>query len=534
MKLLPKILFAAAALLLSPLSSAFCLFTPPYSDTFACTSPTVPVYEYVNDINRRRILLSEPAEITFVESGSAGPGWHRTGLQLSMLPASYNQSYVTRLEDVCRFYSPSSNSHLYTSSPAECAALKAPDSGWTFARIAFKSDPPVGGTCPVWSSYPVYRYFNNRAGAEADHRYSPDRTLKARLEADGWQDEGIAFCALTWFAGPMAGYGIAANSVVDAATCRADISTTPPTAGTSNATAGCIVVSQQPPMTHFVTVPKIYYQPENIAAHPYCEKLGGCYFGSGPVGDLFTAQSSSSLFDVVGHSFVQMSTQPGSRASVFGIYVNAVDTFPFNTGSPSVNPTFYFSTKAPPSPPTPGAQDPRVMPWKSPFRIDVEFAAYDLQIKTLVRGLGGHAIAHPILELLDTKSGHNIYVTVGAASGEAQGDFAAFDPVLGKTIVSTTFRANPAFRERVAGDAFTCNTNSSVSCDQGNNTYFRFRLRPVDVATVVATARGIDPALSPDIADYALDNFSFNVRVFGNAEMGLRINAIRVETFMRD
>ncbi|MEP7157462.1 MAG: hypothetical protein ABI905_16900, partial [Betaproteobacteria bacterium] len=101
-------------------------------------------------------------------------------------------------------------------------------------------------------------------------------------------------------------------------------------------------------------------------------------------------------------------------------------------------------------------------------------------------------------------------------------------------IVSTTFRANPAFGERVAGDAFTCNTNAQVSCDQGTNTTFRFRLRPVDMATIVATARGIDSALSADIADYALDNYSFNTRVFGDAEIGLRINAIRIETFMRD
>ena len=524
--------FAGILIGLTPLASAFCLYTPPYSDTFACNSPTVSVYEYVNDGNRRRIFLSEKTEIDFVENGFAGAGWHRTGLQLSMLPADYNQSYVTRLVDVCRFYSPESNSHLFTSSPAECAALKAPGSGWTYARVAFKSDPPVGGTCPAWSPYPVYRYFNNRAGNEADHRYSPDRTLKARLEVQGWIDEGIAFCSLGSSVGPMAAYGVATASVVDSATCRADTTTSPPTAGTSIANAGCVVVSQQLPMTRDVPVQNGIYRPENIATYPYCDRVGACYFGSPAFGDIFTAQTSASLADIANHSFVLTSTfQPLQRAGTFGIYVNAVDTYPVTAGSTSVNPTFYFSTRPPVAPAGP---DPRVMPWKSPFQIDVEIVLYELQVKTLVRRLGAHAIAHPIIELFDTKSGHNVYVTIGVVSGEPQGDFAAFDPVLGKTLVSTTFRANPAFGERVAGDTFTCNTNAFVDCAQGSNTYFRFRLRPVDVASVVATARNIDPTLSPDIADYALDNFSFNTRVFGDAEIGLRINTLRLETFMRE
>ena len=41
------------------------------------------------------------------------------------------------------------------------------------------------------------------------------------------------------------------------------------------------------------------------------------------------------------------------------------------------------------------------------------------------------------------------------------------------------------------------------------------------IAAVVRKARTLDPALSPNIADYAIDNFSFNNELLNNAQLGL-------------
>lgn len=158
-----------------------------------------------------------------------------------------------------------------------------------------------------------------------------------------------------------------------------------------------------------------------------------------------------------------------------------------------------------------------------------------MSVMTLLRRADGHAIAHPVIELIDTQSRHNVYITIATASGEPQADFAARDFGVGKPIISTLFRQDPAFGVRVSGDSFTCNTdNTELGCEQGINRVFRFRLRPADIVSVISRARELDPDLSANIADYAIDNFSFNTEVSGDAKIGLSLYGYKLEVYMRD
>lgn len=516
-KILMRTALAGFALCAASLCSAFCFTVTPYSDRLCDFSTTVGVYEYVNSNTLRRILLSDPFELDFVDRGLAGPGWHRTSMVLSMLPADYNQSYVKQLVDICRFYAPSVNSHFFSSNAFECALLKEPGTGWIFERVAFKADPPVNGVCPAWSPIPVFRYYNNRAAyGDTTHRYSPDRSLKSKLEADGWIDEGIGFCAVNWSQLPVKTYTIDSDRVVPQGNCET----------ATGSMGGCIEVNQQAQLSRV-----IYGEDTCLFAIPYLGRVIPPYLSRTGVCSNYavhTAIAAANHEEVAAHSFVQTYVPMIAFAS-YGIYVNSRDINSAEIAATSINPKFQFQTQPPVDL---AAPDLRVMPWKDGIYRDVEIS-FNATVRTLRRGADGHAIAHPTIELIDTRSRRNVYLTIGTISGEPQADFSARDFGIGKPIISTTFRADPAFGVRLAGNTFICNTNGPDSlCDQKDNTFFKFRLRPADIASVVERASKLDPAISRNIADYAIDNFSFNTEVSGDAEIGLNLRQYTLQIYV--
>ena len=62
---------------------------------------------------------------------------------------------------------------------------------------------------------------------------------------------------------------------------------------------------------------------------------------------------------------------------------------------------------------------------------------------------------------------------------------------------------------------------------------FAFRLRKQDISLVIARARTLDTALSADIADYAIDNFSFNNEVSPDGQVGLTLTNYTLSIFNR-
>lgn len=482
------------------------------------TPPRDDVIEFLNDITKRRVLLASQAEMDFVEKGLAGPGWRRSGLVLTVA-AGIGTPIIP---DVFRFYAPSVNSHFFTIDPAEVEVLKNPASGWIYEGNRFQSLAPAEGSCPALSPVPVYRLYNNRAQfRDTIHRFTPDQTVRQALIGQGWIYEGVALCAIGWYYKPNAIFEIDTTKVLPSTECENE----------SLNLGACVGLNQSPLMPYFVSAgaqtPPLTYMPYGSVV-----SLGRLpRFVTAPEGDIITPVNSNSLAEITEHAFVQMS-RPGNFP-FYGIYVNSRD----RTTSPlfpymSINPLYQFVT----TPPKENEPDKRLMPWRDGIVRTLELS-FTLEISYVRRAdEGSHAISHPTLELIDTRTRRNLYITLAGgqtvplSTNEAEDYFAA-DIGTGKVIVSTSFRANPGFGERIYGNSFFCSATASIhQCDQpSTGSSFAFRLRPADIAYVIAKARKLDQTLSPNIADYAIDNFSFNNEVFGNAELGVGLSSYRLE-----
>lgn len=309
---------------------------------------------------------------------------------------------------------------------------------------------------------------------------------------------------------PVASYTLVPARVVPSALCEDEIS----------GLGGCVGINQQPEMPRII--PQDQQTPADPMVIPFVRRTG-------TTGEVHTAQVNGTLYDIDTHSFAQVK----ASSAEIGIYVNTIDR---NTPVPatSVNPLYQFIT----TPPAGAEADRRVMPWKDSVSRDIELA-FGLTMKIMQRANEqGFAQSHPVIELIDTISRRNFYITIGAAAvmplpTTPETDFYGKDFGAGNAIVSTVFRENPGFGVPVAGTAFSCNTFNSADVCPPTETLFRFRLRRQDIAFVIAKARALDPALSADIADYAIDNFSFNNEVQGNAQVGLRLTNYTLSIFAR-
>lgn len=309
---------------------------------------------------------------------------------------------------------------------------------------------------------------------------------------------------------PTASFTLVPARVVRSALCEDEIT----------GLGGCVGINQQPEMPRII--PLNQQTPTDPAVIPFSRRTG-------TTGDVHTAQTATSLYEIDARSLAQTR----ANSSDIGIYVNGFD---LTTSIPatSVNPIYQFTT----TPPTPGETDRRIMPWKDSVNRDLELS-FGLLIRIMQRASAqGYAQSHPVIELIDTKSRRNFYITIGAAAvaplpTTPEGDFFGKDFGFGNAIISTIFRDNPGFGVRLAGNGFWCNTaNNAGSCPQ-TETLFSFRLRKQDIAFVIARARTLDPALSADIADYAIDNFSFNNEVSPDGQVGLTLTNYTLSIFNR-
>lgn len=172
-----------------------------YSPAFASEGAVV---EFYNTSLDNYFITADANEAAQIDSGSAGPGWIRTG-------NSFNSGGST---SVCRFYgsySPGPNSHFYTVNAEECQGLKdqqipagdprkLTDKSWNFESLDFVSTPPttgvINGMCPS-GTVPVYRAYNNgyARGVDSNHRITSSSTAIQEVVTRGWSNEGIVMCA---------------------------------------------------------------------------------------------------------------------------------------------------------------------------------------------------------------------------------------------------------------------------------------------------------------------------------------------------
>ena len=145
-----------------------------------------------------------PAEIAALDAG-VFPGWSRTGEKLSgvYLTDPSTGGVQAPVTPVCRFYGlPSAglDTHFFSASPAECAAVAAKWPGiWLLETMtAFYVYPAntTEGSCPD-GTVPVYRVYNNRP--DANHRYTTSIAIRDSMVQAGWIPEGygpnaVAFC----------------------------------------------------------------------------------------------------------------------------------------------------------------------------------------------------------------------------------------------------------------------------------------------------------------------------------------------------
>lgn len=160
--------------------------------------------EFYNTSTGHYFVTSTASEALGVDAGAAGPGWVRTGRSFQVWSTATNAPGDAH--PVCRFYSTLANSHFYTASASECAALQAMEAqdraanggqtkGWAYEGTAFFVQAPTGGQCPA-GTLPVTRLYNHgfESGEGSNHRFVDDPALQQLMADRGWSAEGPAFC----------------------------------------------------------------------------------------------------------------------------------------------------------------------------------------------------------------------------------------------------------------------------------------------------------------------------------------------------
>ncbi len=157
---------------------------------------TAVAVEYYWATRDHYFVTANPAEIAALDASPPG-GWVRTGWTFGAYAGP-----TTGASPVCRFYIPPiyGDSHYYSASPAECAAVRTAFPGFILeAPDVFDIVLPdmTTGACPT-GSIPVYRLWNNRA--DTNHRYTTSVVVRNQMLAQGYVAEGygpdiVSMCA---------------------------------------------------------------------------------------------------------------------------------------------------------------------------------------------------------------------------------------------------------------------------------------------------------------------------------------------------
>lgn len=147
------------------------------------------VVEFYNPDYGHYFRTGDRDEPALVESGAVG-NWKKTEDHFVAWRDASSGAVP-----VCRMYNAAFRSHFYTANMADCDWLRQ-NTDWKFESIAFYAKLPVGGACPA-GSRAVHRFYNNRQAAnDGNHRFVTSReAFEAKLRAQGWTYEGVAFCA---------------------------------------------------------------------------------------------------------------------------------------------------------------------------------------------------------------------------------------------------------------------------------------------------------------------------------------------------
>ncbi|MGE5096779.1 MAG: hypothetical protein ACM3SO_16705 [Betaproteobacteria bacterium] len=181
----------------------------------SAAAPDTEAVEFYNTFINHYFVTATASEAQAIDSGSAGPGWQRTGRSY---PAWIDKSAApATAQPVCRFYSSGANSHFYTASASECAGLRQLEAteraqggtvkGWQYEGVAFYIQAPAAGQCAT-GTVPISRAYNNgfANGAGSNHRFIDSTELQSLMADRSWIVEGVVMCSQ-----PKSGTGTNAN-----------------------------------------------------------------------------------------------------------------------------------------------------------------------------------------------------------------------------------------------------------------------------------------------------------------------------------
>lgn len=461
------------------------------------------------------LILSNPQEIAAV--AAPGTGWVRTGYSF----AARNESQYA--PNVCRFNAPAVGSHFYTGFAYECDALRTHDLGWVYEGNDFSIPlPDAVGQC-VGAQVPIHRFYDNRPG-DPNHRYVADLSERNRMAREGWIDEGVVFCALAADRVPVKAFAFGAGVSSTSGTSTTVLASIRPRAECEDEAlnlGSCVGLEQVPALANEI----VSWLP------PFYVTLGPDYSDAftaltGFNGNVYTAQDPHDASAVAAHSFVQTL---GIGTSIVGARLVSTDRVAGDLAS--ITPIYRLPTRAPAA----SAFDGRVFPWRFPNRAELDLS-FGLEVNRLARATPeSQAYGHATLVFHDARGGQDFRVTLQAyGSGVAgdPGDFVMRDATTGRVIVSTGFRAAPAFGTRLAGDFMHCDDVAHPgTCDRPGENRYAFRIDRAAFADILGRARMADAALSADPSDYALASFQFKNEVYRAAELGGHVQDLRVEIF---
>lgn len=498
---MPRIARNAAYAYFLILSTACALLPASNAAAFPILLWTNTAVEYYNRDLDHYVMVTDGSEIRDIDTGKAGPGWIRTGYGFGVYPYPVPSGAVCPRycgEPVSRFYGTPGlgpNSHFFTGDPAEAAGLKQPGTGWSFEKVAFAvALPDAAGNCNSSGRTPVYRFYNNRwMFNDSNHRYVTSVAERARMQAKGWIDEGVKFCAYGEDDVALAVFAVLPDlttAILPSAACEDE----------TQRLGSCMAVNNLPP-------PTILY-PAPIGQSP--PLAFGDVTGMNTYANYVASTAPASI--AATDRFVQR------NGTAYGIHV---DTRARGASIySSINPLYQFKTTV-----TPGTADARLFPFARIYENDAQIVVkFLMNVRTVnLRNSASHAYGHPTIEFIDQRSGRHLYLTALAYGTVAAADFVAPDVATGKVIVGTTFRNDSPFMRNFGTWTFPTPSGFVPENPWGRGGQFEYRVDRAEMRRAVDAARVFDPALSADPADYLVDNFHFTNEVVGDGEIGMNI-----------
>ncbi|MEO8485351.1 MAG: choice-of-anchor D domain-containing protein [Betaproteobacteria bacterium] len=157
----------------------------------------VTVVEFYRAVSDHYFITVAPDEISALDTGLF-PGWTRTGLTFKAHAVSQ-----PGFSPICRFYlPPPADSHFYSASPQECAAVQQQNPSFILESTAVMHlavPNPISGVCPAGTA-PIYRAWNHRP--DTNHRYTASIAVRDSMVALGYIAEGSGPNVVT-FCGPQ-------------------------------------------------------------------------------------------------------------------------------------------------------------------------------------------------------------------------------------------------------------------------------------------------------------------------------------------